>query len=1303
MILVENLSFGLNPSSSSSSSSSSASSASSSKTTQSIASSSTATPAPHLQHSNSHQQQQQQQLIDTEFSFDLFDSTNNLLSFDDIEQYFSKETNNQEDLSKLLIKNSDISVNQNNFDYNFFNQNQQQQQQQQQQFQTNQLNIIDYDNRIEINKQNEKLNFSDLDLLSNHRHHNHQHQDQESPIGLIKKGNNNNNNNNNEEEEEDDYMSNGQSDLEFFDQFQLQNQNLFDENFEIDLQSLTPSSVQRLFTSQISMSGFNPNNNSNNNGQNFLDSSLVSSNIKQQQQQQNLVNNSKLSIQQQQQPIINQQQQQQQSSSNILTATNIHLRHPSLSHQLIRQDSQSILFGGSCCSSTSNTNTSTTFDSISNYGSGGCGSSSSSSSTPSTPSSIIGGISITVASLPPQQQQQQQVAESSLSSSTSTSNLISSPTSTSTITTNPISLPSFNEIYSPPRFGSTTSSSSSSSSTATTTVTNIVQSQQQQQQQTESINSNQQSQTELNFDQFVADYFKFEDYISESEGDLDNSDILFPSTTETSFIIGSDQSSLIKIKEESMDTFDDVEQQQQQQQQQFQSSKNNNSLRFNQQNFIATRLSPTSSSTTSSGQLKQSSSSSSSMMMMINKMEDDDDDDDDDEIVDNNDDDLDEKILTAADFLFSSPSTTTETTSSPSLSSMISSRTAQTMNIDLHNLSLNVLTNPIDSQLLSSSSSTTATYPSQQFITATSTTTGTLAQQQLPIATTTTTIPLSGIIELNQMTAGNATIIQQQQQQQQYHQQQQQPNVQVTLPTLSTSTIDTIPASSSSQHRSSSTATYRSNNQSQSTISNKSTIGRGGNSGGGGGHKTKSTTLQTCAVCGDVAACQHYGVLTCEGCKGFFKRTVQKGSKYTCLGNKDCTVDKRRRNRCQFCRFQKCLTVGMVKEVVRTDSLKGRRGRLPSKPKSPHQLDQLGQRKLPPISTIASLLKAHEESSVNKANLDFSRFNDNFDEQINIGNQYQQDLFDHEILTILSSSLDNLWLFIERIPGFHELNELDRKTLFQNSCLELFALRLAYRLIENNDNNILILCNNIVLHRNQFKFTLGEWLPMIEELSKQLQSMNLDLNAFVCLCALTVITARDCIKDSNQIEQIENKIINSLRDHTIYNNEAQKKFNYFSKILTKLSELRTIGEFGQRIIMKKIQQLSASSSSSASLSTLTSSTSSTSSSINKLYDIIELERKISPITNVNHHHQHNHQQQLSNTAINTPVTFSDLISHCDNLSTITTVAANISSSTITSTPPQPPTTTSTTLNQSLDFDIQTIASFFKDWPDVIDK
>ena len=124
---------------------------------------------------------------------------------------------------------------------------------------------------------------------------------------------------------------------------------------------------------------------------------------------------------------------------------------------------------------------------------------------------------------------------------------------------------------------------------------------------------------------------------------------------------------------------------------------------------------------------------------------------------------------------------------------------------------------------------------------------------------------------------------------------------------------------------------------------------------------------QLCAVCGDTAACQHYGVRTCEGCKGFFKRTVQKGSKYVCLADKQCPVDKRRRNRCQFCRFQKCLAVGMVKEVVRTDSLKGRRGRLPSKPKdqSPPNMQ---------TSMISALLAAYMDTSPDLSNLDYRYF-----------------------------------------------------------------------------------------------------------------------------------------------------------------------------------------------------------------------------------------------------------------------------------------------------------------------------------------
>jgi len=43
---------------------------------------------------------------------------------------------------------------------------------------------------------------------------------------------------------------------------------------------------------------------------------------------------------------------------------------------------------------------------------------------------------------------------------------------------------------------------------------------------------------------------------------------------------------------------------------------------------------------------------------------------------------------------------------------------------------------------------------------------------------------------------------------------------------------------------------------------------------GGGrldGERSRHRLGLLCAVCGDNAACQHYGVRTCEGCKGFFK------------------------------------------------------------------------------------------------------------------------------------------------------------------------------------------------------------------------------------------------------------------------------------------------------------------------------------------------------------------------------------------------------------------------------------------------
>ena len=58
-----------------------------------------------------------------------------------------------------------------------------------------------------------------------------------------------------------------------------------------------------------------------------------------------------------------------------------------------------------------------------------------------------------------------------------------------------------------------------------------------------------------------------------------------------------------------------------------------------------------------------------------------------------------------------------------------------------------------------------------------------------------------------------------------------------------------------------------------------------------------------CTICGDKASGKHYGVYSCEGCKGFFKRTVRKELSYACREAKNCVIDKRQRNRCQYCRY----------------------------------------------------------------------------------------------------------------------------------------------------------------------------------------------------------------------------------------------------------------------------------------------------------------------------------------------------------------------------------------------------------------
>lgn len=78
--------------------------------------------------------------------------------------------------------------------------------------------------------------------------------------------------------------------------------------------------------------------------------------------------------------------------------------------------------------------------------------------------------------------------------------------------------------------------------------------------------------------------------------------------------------------------------------------------------------------------------------------------------------------------------------------------------------------------------------------------------------------------------------------------------------------------------------------------------------------KAQPGKITECAVCNDRSTGKHYGVLTCEGCKSFFKRTVRNSTGYKCRNQNGCSITRTTRSRCPSCRFQKCLVAGMKKE-----------------------------------------------------------------------------------------------------------------------------------------------------------------------------------------------------------------------------------------------------------------------------------------------------------------------------------------------------------------------------------------------------
>ncbi|KAI6203064.1 hypothetical protein M3Y94_00513700 [Aphelenchoides besseyi] len=75
-----------------------------------------------------------------------------------------------------------------------------------------------------------------------------------------------------------------------------------------------------------------------------------------------------------------------------------------------------------------------------------------------------------------------------------------------------------------------------------------------------------------------------------------------------------------------------------------------------------------------------------------------------------------------------------------------------------------------------------------------------------------------------------------------------------------------------------------------------------------------------CAICSDRATGRHYGcVSSCDGCKGFFRRSIRKAHCYKCRFNGHCVVEKSNRNSCRACRLSRCIASGMRADAIQNE------------------------------------------------------------------------------------------------------------------------------------------------------------------------------------------------------------------------------------------------------------------------------------------------------------------------------------------------------------------------------------------------
>jgi len=340
---------------------------------------------------------------------------------------------------------------------------------------------------------------------------------------------------------------------------------------------------------------------------------------------------------------------------------------------------------------------------------------------------------------------------------------------------------------------------------------------------------------------------------------------------------------------------------------------------------------------------------------------------------------------------------------------------------------------------------------------------------------------------------------------------------------------------------------------------------------------------ELCVVCGDRASGRHYGVVSCEGCKGFFKRSMRKDQGYRCRMNKDCDVNKNYRNRCQYCRLQKCLAMGMRSDTPRSSSsavpvmkapvvlppqpvIKP----APALPSLPLQLEHRedegeGERDVEnnihqAVARMMNTMKEEvseekEELSlslkllITKDNAEFSVPCSNSPKYVNI----------HFIGEISSRILFSTISWLRQLQFFANLKQSNQKKLLRQCWSDLFVLGLSQVSQQVSLSTVLTaVADNIQTMTGLDKSSLcrvrlvTQTVAKMKEYVTALTRLDLDDQEFGLLKIIAVFSCAPVSVNSEYYEAVCDRALAELRLQTKHQESR------YSKLLLRLSPLRSL-------------------------------------------------------------------------------------------------------------------------------------------------